>query len=122
MNYRRSLSMLCVLSIGVLLSACSQQAIQIPNVSLSQVQLNKYEASCKVCHEEKASGAPQRGAYQDWQIVFGKPMDLIMTRVIDGYAGMPPLGQCFDCSESDLNDLVLYLAQSPNTQKHEAEK
>lgn len=56
-------------------------------------------------------GAPIKGDQEAWAYVFTKPKEEVMHRVINGYRGMPPLGQCFDCSEQDLKALVYYLVQ-----------
>lgn len=95
------------------LSACSgkqDSTFTVPSVSLSTDQIAKYEASCKACHALEGTGAPVRGDAKAWAAILKQPIEAVMDRVINGYQGMPPLGQCFDCDEKDLESLVYYLA------------
>lgn len=105
--------MIAVLSAAGTFSACSSKQdsnANVPSVSLSADQLAKYEASCKACHEVTSSGAPVRGDGQAWSAILKQPIDDVINRVVNGYQGMPPLGQCFDCNQQDLELLVNYLA------------
>ncbi len=100
---------------AAVLSACSGKQdtnSAVPSVSLSANQLAKYEASCKACHAFAGTGAPLRGDAKAWTAILKQPIEAVMDRVINGYQGMPPLGQCFDCDEKDLESLVYYLATS----------
>ncbi|KZY72493.1 hypothetical protein A3742_27970 [Oleiphilus sp. HI0071] len=99
------------------LSACTSKPdsnTQIPSVNLSESQLAKYEASCKACHEVEGAGAPLRGDTEAWSAILIQPIDDIINKVVNGYQGMPPLGQCFDCDQQDLESLVYYLATPKN--------
>ena len=95
------------------LSACSDSSSAVkpaPNVTLNPEQLAKYEASCKACHEITGSGAPLTGDVKAWEKVLAQPMEEVMQKVVNGYQGMPPLGQCFDCNQEDLEQLVYFMA------------
>lgn len=110
-------------SVFILLSGCSEQndsnytdgykspaKPNIASVTLSDELSAKYSASCLHCHEQSAMTAPQKGSPQ-WGMILDKPMSETLERVINGYNGMPPLGQCFDCTEADLETLIQYLSQ-----------
>lgn len=119
MNHLKQLKSLSAAIAILFLAACSDNSdpvAQLPDIQLSAEQLAKYEASCKVCHDTENTGAPLRGDTQAWSTILKKPMDAIMQNVVNGYQGMPPLGQCFDCDETDLKSLVYYLA-TPTTPK-----
>ena len=105
--------MITTLAAAIVLAACSNKqdpSSLIKSVSLSTDQLAKYEASCKACHEIAGAGAPVRGDAQAWERIFQQPVEEIMNKVVNGYQGMPPLGQCFDCDQQDLESLAYYLA------------
>lgn len=110
------MSVMSVIAVAAL-SACSNKqdsSTQVPSVSLSADQFAKYEASCKACHEVAGTGAPVRGDAQAWSAILEQPIENIIHRVVNGYQGMPPLGQCFDCDQQDLELLVYYLATPKN--------
>jgi len=97
--------------IGVLWACSNDKKPNIPNVELSQELSQKYQASCQTCHETKGTGAPQKGHSEAWDKILSDPFTEVMQKVVDGSNGMPPLGQCFDCTAQDLETLIYYLAQ-----------
>ena len=111
--------MLSSIAIAMLLVSCSNETKpRLPAVELTPDQIGKYQTSCAACHENEAMGAPLKGEKEAWANVFAKPFEEVMYRVINGYRGMPPLGQCFDCGEQDLRALVYYLAQEPRNSEN----
>jgi cytochrome c5 len=123
LNFTNGMSMKSYLGMTVLLvllcSGCSNtnesagNAYAVPQSlgPLSEDLQAKYSANCVHCHEQSSMAAPQKGS-ADWQLILDKPMGETLARVVNGYQGMPPLGQCFDCSGADLETLTLYLAQA----------
>lgn len=107
--------MVTAFALTLMLGACgnsSEPALSaLPKLSLNEELQGLYQRSCANCHELAATGAPLTGQLEQWQIVFNKPFDLIMERAINGYAGMPPLGQCFECSAEQLETLVHYMSR-----------
>lgn len=115
--------MLSSIAIAMFLVSCSSETkLRLPAVELTPDQIGKYQTSCAACHENEAMGAPLKGKKEAWANVFAKPFEDVMYRVINGYRGMPPLGQCFDCGEQDLRALVYYLAQEPRNSEHTKEE
>jgi cytochrome c5 len=115
MRQHKPTTILIALGTAVLLSACSDTpstVTPLPNVTLSADQLAKYEASCKACHEVAGSGAPLTGDKEAWSKVLAQPIEDVMQKVVNGYQGMPPLGQCFDCNQEDLETLVYHMASA----------
>lgn len=106
---------LVALSCITLLTACSQEAsnslASLPKVKLDQALMTSYQQTCAQCHEMKATGAPLTGDTLHWQVVLNKPFDLVVDRVINGFGGMPPLGQCFQCSQEELEKLIHYMSR-----------
>ncbi len=100
-----------LLCIVVLQTGCAPaEAPPIPEVSLDEHLQEIYQRSCKNCHSNPAMGAPLAGDVARWQEIIGAGMDVVMARVMNGYQGMPPAGQCFECSPEQLETLVYYMA------------
>jgi len=97
-----------------LISACSFEQPQTPepNILLTPELSQTYQQTCALCHTKPATGAPQAGDTQTWQKILDKGMDATLARTINGYGGMPPSGQCFECTPNDLQTLILFMRQS----------
>ncbi len=101
-----------LLLFALLLSACGGESLSdMPRVSLSPELQETYQRSCKNCHEVEATQSPQTGNTEHWEAVLDKPMETVMDRVVNGYQGMPPLGQCFECNMDQLQELVHYMSR-----------
>ena len=106
----------------LLLASCSSDnsdealsKIAIPSVSnssLSSELKTIYTQTCAVCHTKKATGAPIAGDYKQWNKILSKGMDKVLDRVIHGYGGMPPAGQCFECSPGQLIELINFMGST----------
>lgn len=97
-----------------LLSACSSEQSQTPEpkIQLTPELSKTFQQTCALCHTKPATGAPQAGDTQTWQKILDKGMEATLARTINGYGGMPPGGQCFECTPDDLRTLILYMRQS----------
>ena len=114
----------------LLVVGCSSDENDLSNIkppSLSESSLSpklqtSYTQTCAVCHTKPITGAPISGDTKQWKIILSKGIDKVLDRVINGYAGMPPGGQCFDCSSEDLIELIKFMAGKSNqaTQTKEA--
>ncbi len=103
--------------VAVFLSACGQK--NTPNEPRPKVKLDAelsalYESSCANCHTVAATGAPLTGDVARWEELMDKGMDVLMVNVINGFKGMPPAGQCFECSPEQMEQLVLFMSQPEN--------
>lgn len=69
-----------------------------------------YDSSCKSCHNQPASGAPQQGDAAAWapRLALGK--EVLIGHVINGYQKMPPMGLCMQCSEEEFLALTEHLS------------
>ena len=94
------------LLIFVLLSALSTSGQAAP----TERQLTLLTVNCLQCHANTHTGAPVMGDPDAWQPILAKGKQQIMTHVVEGLRGMPPLGYCSACSEDDLITLSELLA------------
>ena len=83
------------------------------SVALSERQLRLLGSNCLQCHAATHTGAPQIGSADDWQAVLAQGEALTLKHVVEGVGGMPPLGYCSACDESDLRQLSRYVAGFP---------
>lgn len=105
------------LALGLLLSACGEAeppaavhldaARQRPaDPALAQV----YASSCQLCHANPASGAPLAGDAKAWAPRLAQGADTLLDHSINGYQGMPPMGQCMQCSEEQFLALISFMS------------
>jgi len=92
------------------------QASSIPTkpVEISSDLLRIYQRSCRNCHEAQATGAPQTGDKASWEKILSKGIYNTLDRVMSGFGGMPPAGQCFECSADQMKSLILYMSHPMN--------
>lgn len=72
-----------------------------------------YQRSCYACHVNAGSRAPLTGDAKAWEPRLAQGMDQLLTHVIEGFGGMPPLGLCMDCSAEDFQALIEFMATAP---------
>ncbi|MFV1872673.1 MAG: c-type cytochrome [Oleiphilus sp.] len=68
--------------------------------------------SCALCHTNEKTGAPLAGDVETWNHILSKGMDETLDRAIQGFGGMPPNGQCFECTPEQLSQLIQYMSTS----------
>jgi len=69
-----------------------------------------YEGACKTCHVTADSGAPLVQDEAAWAPRWKQGEAVLLDHVIQGYRGMPALGQCAACTPDDLKGLIRFLA------------
>lgn len=72
-----------------------------------------YDNSCKMCHANPASGAPQTGDVAAWSPRVAQGVDSLLDHSINGYNGMPPMGMCMQCSEEEFLALISFMSGQP---------
>ncbi|WP_448681702.1 c-type cytochrome [Pseudomonas nicosulfuronedens] len=72
-----------------------------------------YDSSCKLCHANPASGAPQSGDAKAWQPRVAQGADSLLDHSINGFKGMPPMGMCMQCSEEEFLALISFMSGQP---------
>ena len=75
-----------------------------------------YKKSCFACHTTGAAGAPKLGDAGAWAARIDQGMDVLVQHAWEGYTGktgiMPAKGNCFDCSEEEMEAVVKYLVDA----------
>ncbi|MCB1644124.1 MAG: cytochrome c5 family protein [Pseudomonadales bacterium] len=103
---RSSVAALMALSI---VTGCSAPEPPAAHPVSADLQV-KYAASCKSCHQVPATGAPQTHRLKDWQPRLNKGYQVLLDNTVNGIGGMPPLGQCFDCTTEELEELIRFMS------------
>ncbi len=70
----------------------------------------KYARSCMVCHAQVAAQAPLAGFAPAWRPRLKQGMDTLVRHAEQGLGGMPPRGQCADCTADELRALIQFMA------------
>lgn len=102
------------------LQGCDQKTDTAPlqPVKLDDRLSGIYDYSCKACHVNDATGAPQSHDIAAWKPRLDQGETVLIDHMVNGFRGMPPLGQCIECSAGDLVTLMQYMA-SPAEEKPE---
>lgn len=69
-----------------------------------------YEQYCIICHRDGLAGAPKFRDANDWKPhMQGKKIDDLLAVAIKGLNAMPAKGTCFECSDEELKDAIIYM-------------
>ena len=102
------------MGLGVLalaaLAGCDDRPDAIEPVVLSPERTELYASSCKTCHEDPATGAPQAHDTVAWEPRLAKGEDQLLDNIVNGFNGMPPLGQCIECTGEDFLALTRFMS------------
>lgn len=75
----------------------------------ADVGQQRYEETCKMCHETGLAGAPKFGDKKDWAPRIAEGMDTLYKHAIQGFKAMPPKGSCTTCSDEEIQKAVDYM-------------
>ena len=110
---------LCLLMVG-LLTACGDKTPPIPDATAvaraSELQPTDpvlariYERSCRTCHSHAEAKAPLTGYAPHWSPRLQQGMPVLLRHVREGFQGMPARGYCNDCSDSEFEALIRFMA------------
>lgn len=92
------------------LSGCDGKEDAAEPIVLSPERTELYATSCKTCHEDPATGAPQAHDTVAWAPRMAKGDDQLLDNIVNGFNGMPPLGQCIECDAEDFIALTHFMA------------
>jgi cytochrome c5 len=70
---------------------------------------DRYEASCSLCHDSGAAGAPKLGNKAAWAPRIAQGEDVLVKAAIHGIGAMPPKGMCPTCSDEEIKGAVEYI-------------
>jgi len=94
-----------------ILGACGEgPKSALEPVALDQRLSEIYARTCMGCHTVPDSGAPQSHNEAMWAPRMKQGEDVLVAHIVDGFGGMPPLGQCVECSAEDLTTLMHFMA------------
>mgnify|MGYP006310113497 FL=1 len=97
----------------VVSNSCLAVAVAAAAVSVhAEPNMEKYNKSCVVCHDQGVAGAPATGDAAAWEPRLEKGMDKLLASVKNGLNAMPPMGMCFDCSDDEYRELIEYMSSA----------
>lgn len=79
-------------------------------VAHAEPNMEKYNKSCAVCHDQGVAGAPKTGDVAAWEPRLAKGDEAIMASIKNGLNAMPPMGMCFDCTDEEYMELVKHMS------------
>jgi len=72
-----------------------------------------YMRACFACHNTGREGATLLSETRQWNRTAKKGIEILYQNVLQGYTGMggvmPPKGNCWDCTEDDIRQAILYI-------------
>ncbi|MEL0027168.1 MAG: c-type cytochrome [Perlucidibaca sp.] len=71
----------------------------------------RYEQTCKNCHEVGVMQAPKRGDKAAWAARLKQGDAVLLTHVKNGFKMMPPKGLCNDCTDAEYKALIKYMSK-----------
>lgn len=112
-----------VLALAALLAGCNEQATSSAvlrdarALPADAVLAQLYGSSCQQCHASAAAGAPLTGDITAWAPRLEKGMERLLDNTINGIQGMPPMGQCVQCTVEEFSALIEFMAAAPSAAK-----
>jgi cytochrome c5 len=91
------------------LQGCDGRKAAAP-VELDRRLAEIYSRTCATCHTDAETGAPQAHDVAAWKPRLSQGDDVLLDHMVEGFNGMPPLGQCIECGADDLKMLMRFMA------------
>ncbi len=104
--------------LGLALMACDQKKQASEPVTLDTRLGEIYSHTCQTCHENAETGAPLAHDEAAWKPRLAQGDEVLHDHIVNGYKGMPPLGQCIECSEDDLMTLMRFMSSPAANKKN----
>lgn len=99
-----------VAAMSLVLSGCGEKKEAAEPVKLDTRLAEIYGHTCQSCHENAETGAPQAHDLAAWKPRVAQGESVLSDHIINGFKGMPPVGQCIECSADDLLALMKFMA------------
>ncbi len=93
---------------SAVLAICFASSLSIAD---DKVIEEKYQKSCKVCHEAGLMAAPKVGDATAWAPRLAKGNELLLKHIKEGFNAMPPKGMCTDCTDEEFLKLIARMAK-----------
>lgn len=103
---------------GLALAGCDQKKQASEPVALDTRLGEIYGHTCQTCHENAETGAPLAHDEAAWKPRLAQGDEALHDHIVNGYKGMPPLGQCIECSEDDLMTLMRFMSSPAANKKN----
>ncbi len=87
-------------------------AVAVSGAAVAEPNLEKYNKSCVVCHDQGVAGAPKTGDAAAWAPRLEKGMEGLVASIKNGLNAMPPMGMCMDCTDDEYMELIKYMAEA----------
>ncbi len=71
-----------------------------------------YNQSCISCHLSGTAGAPRAHDVAAWKPRLAKGMNTLLLNAKQGINAMPAKGMCVDCTDTDLEALITFMAST----------
>jgi cytochrome c5 len=85
-------------------------AAGLSGTAFAEPNMEKYNKSCVVCHDQGVAGAPKTGDAASWAPRMEKGLDNLVASVKNGLNAMPPMGMCMDCTDEEYAELIKYMS------------
>jgi cytochrome c5 len=72
--------------------------------------MQRWSASCALCHASGVAGAPRVDDTAAWQPRLAKGRAALLRHTVEGYNRMPPLGYCMSCEADDFVSMIEFMA------------
>lgn len=90
-------------------AGASLPAEKTANTAILDIGHNRYEQTCKMCHETGLADAPKLGDKSSWKPRIDQGMETLVKHAIHGLKAMPPKGGCVNCSDEEIQKAVEYM-------------
>jgi cytochrome c5 len=105
----------------LMLAGCDGEEPAVKPVTLDARLQAIYSQNCAACHANAESGAPPAHDLAAWKPRLAQGDDMLLTHMVEGFNGMPPLGQCMECGADDLKTLMRFMAAPAPEEKQKAD-
>jgi cytochrome c5 len=105
----RAIKLAILLAIVVAVTGCGDSVYDESTRTVESL----YWQSCASCHNSGRAGAPVAFDETTWQDRLDNK-SLWLSRVKEGYRGMPARGMCSDCTDDELIALINYISSPAN--------
>lgn len=87
----------------------SAKATPTETQQIADIGHNRYEQTCKMCHDTGLADSPKLGDKAAWKPRIDQGMETLIKHAIHGLKAMPPKGGCTSCSDEEIQKAVEYM-------------
>ena len=91
-------------------------ATALPALAEPRSGAQLYQDHCAACHHPSnvMVSSPKAGSDRDWAPRLGKGLPALTQSAIQGVEAMPPKGNCEDCTPSEIEAAIRFMANFKN--------